>query len=217
MGEKKSFVLFNDLSIPVKSLSDEEAGKLFKAIFEYQNSGVKQELSASAEMAFIFVKQQLDRSQKKYEETCKKNSENAHKRWDKNKANNAVGCGRMPTDAKHADSDPDPDPDPDSDNEPEKKIKDIKHKYGEYHHVLLTDKQYEGLKDKVDDREKWIRIIDENIEEKGNIYKIKNFYLAILKWYGRDNTIDKQEEERNKKFDERHKARMERQKARFII
>ena len=93
----------------------------------------------------------------------------------------------------------------------------IKHKYGEYKHVLLTDKQYEDLKDKVDDREKWIRIMDESIEEKGNKYNIKNFYLAILKWYGRDNTVDKAEAERNKKFDERQKARLERDKARGIV
>ncbi len=68
----------------------------------------------------------------------------------------------------------------------EKKEKEPKHKYGEYKHVLLTDEQYEDLKDKVDDREKWIRIIDESIEEKGNKYGIKNFNLAIQKWYKRE-------------------------------
>ena len=66
------------------------------------------------------------------------------------------------------------------------KVNKIKHKYGEYQHVLLTDKQYEDLKGKVDDREKWIKILDESIEEKGNIYKIKNFYLAALKWYKKE-------------------------------
>ena len=68
------------------------------------------------------------------------------------------------------------------------KVKDIKHKYGEYNHVLLTDKQYNDLQGKIEDREKWIKIVDESIEEKGNIYKIKNFYLAILKWSKRDLT-----------------------------
>ena len=68
----------------------------------------------------------------------------------------------------------------------EKEEKDIKKKYGEYFHVFLTDKQYEGLKSKVDDVEKWIRIIDETIQEKGNIYHIKDFNLAIQKWYKKD-------------------------------
>ncbi len=62
----------------------------------------------------------------------------------------------------------------------------IKHKYGEYNHVLLTDKQYEELKTCVDDREKWIKTIDDSIEEKGNIYNIKNFKMAAIKWYKRE-------------------------------
>lgn len=66
-----------------------------------------------------------------------------------------------------------------------KKIKPKKHKYGEYSHILLTDDEYEKLKDKVDDRNKWIGIVDEGIELKG--YKYQSHYLAILKWYkGRD-------------------------------
>jgi hypothetical protein len=63
------------------------------------------------------------------------------------------------------------------------KKKPEKHKYGEYHHVLLTDNQYAELKTCVDDREKWIKKMDESIEEKGNIYNIKNFKMAAIKWY----------------------------------
>jgi len=62
-----------------------------------------------------------------------------------------------------------------------KKLISTKHKYGEYKHVLLTDEEYEKLKDKVDNREEWIKKLDEGIELKG--YKYKNHYLAILKWY----------------------------------
>lgn len=57
----------------------------------------------------------------------------------------------------------------------------IKHIYGEYKHVLLTDEQYAKLKDKFgDDTERVINNLDEGIELKG--YKYKNHYLAILKW-----------------------------------
>ena len=74
----------------------------------------------------------------------------------------------------------------DKDKEEDKDKKPKKHEYGEYHHVLLSDKQYEELKDCVDDREKWIKAIDESIEEKGNIYNIKNFKMAAIKWYKRE-------------------------------
>jgi len=79
MAKKKSFVLFNDLSKPIKSLSDEEAGKLFKAIFEYQNGGIEQELSGASEMAFTFIKQQLDRNHERYEIICERNRTNGAK------------------------------------------------------------------------------------------------------------------------------------------
>ena len=59
-----------------------------------------------------------------------------------------------------------------------------KHKYGEYKHVLLTDEEYESLKDRIKDPDKWIKILDEGIELKG--YKYKSHYLAILKWYNKD-------------------------------
>lgn len=58
--------------------------------------------------------------------------------------------------------------------------KDIKHKYGEYQHVLLTDKQLEELKKEYSNYEELIKYLDEYIEMKG--YKAKNHYLAIKKW-----------------------------------
>ena len=63
--------------------------------------------------------------------------------------------------------------------------KEEKHKYGTYQHVLLTDEQYEKLKqDYPYEYEKMIQELDEGIELKG--YKYKNHYLAIKKWAKRD-------------------------------
>jgi uncharacterized phage protein (TIGR02220 family) len=104
-GEKKSFVLYTDLSKPVKSLSNEDAGKLFKAIFEYQNGGVEQELSGSAEMAFIFVKQQLDRNQDKYNAICERNRLNGLKGGRPEKAKEPSGLSGNPKEPKKADND----------------------------------------------------------------------------------------------------------------
>ena len=68
------------------------------------------------------------------------------------------------------------------------KSKPTKHKHGEYKHVLLTDEEYELLKDKVDNRDKWIKILDEAIETKG--YKYKNHSLVIQKWYKKETPED---------------------------
>lgn len=61
------------------------------------------------------------------------------------------------------------------------KSKQTKHKYGEYHHVLLDDNQYERLKKLYGDSlNEHIRILDEYIETSGKRYK--NHSLVIQKW-----------------------------------
>jgi hypothetical protein len=62
------------------------------------------------------------------------------------------------------------------------KAKPIKHKRGEYGHVLLTDEQEEKLISEYGEivTIKAITFLDEYIEEKN--YKSKNHYLTIRKW-----------------------------------
>ena len=64
-------------------------------------------------------------------------------------------------------------------------IKEEKHKYGEYHKVLLKDSELEKLKtdypeDKFPSYKDLIKYLDEYIEMKG--YKAKSHYLVIKKW-----------------------------------
>ena len=65
---------------------------------------------------------------------------------------------------------------------PTPKKKAVKHKHGEYQHVLLTDNEIEKLIEEYDKdmTVKLIKFLDEYIEMKG--YKAKNHYLAIKKW-----------------------------------
>jgi hypothetical protein len=60
-----------------------------------------------------------------------------------------------------------------------------KHKYGEYKHVLLTDKQYETLPLKVDNRERWIKQLDEYLENHPK-KSYANHNLTIQNWYRND-------------------------------
>ena len=63
-----------------------------------------------------------------------------------------------------------------------KPVKPIKHKYGEYKHVLLSDEDVEKLQKEYGENltDASITFLDEYIEMKG--YKAKNHYLAIRKW-----------------------------------
>ena len=65
---------------------------------------------------------------------------------------------------------------------PVKKSKPVKHKHGEYKHVLLTDEEVDKLKKEYGEAMtgKAIVHLDEYIEMKG--YKAKSHYLAIRKW-----------------------------------
>ena len=86
MAKKKSFILYADYIKHIGKLTDEEAGRLFKAIFEYVNEGRLPDLDGMATMSFSFIANQLDNDLQKYEETCKKRSENIKKRWEMAKA-----------------------------------------------------------------------------------------------------------------------------------
>ena len=59
---------------------------------------------------------------------------------------------------------------------------DIKHTYGEYKHVRLTDKERDKLMDEFGESETLaaIKYLDEYIEEKG--YKAKSHYLSMRRW-----------------------------------
>jgi len=63
-----------------------------------------------------------------------------------------------------------------------KKEKEPKHKYGEYNHVTLTDKEYNTLVEKYGEDRTLLAIknMDEWCEMKGKSYK--SYYLALLNW-----------------------------------
>lgn len=73
-----------------------------------------------------------------------------------------------------------------------KDINTIKHKHGEYQHVLLTDKEMGKLIETYgkDIAERAVEFLDAYIEEKG--YKAKSHYLTIRRW-----VIDAVKEKKN--------------------
>jgi hypothetical protein len=75
----------------------------------------------------------------------------------------------------------------------------VKHKYGEYKNVLLSDSDIEKLKAKFPDWQDKIEILSKGIELKG--YKYKNHYLAILKWAERDSPQKSTKKEKALTFD----------------
>lgn len=85
---KRAFLLYNDQKEIVDELDDEQAGKLFKAIFEY-NVNKKMTLKGALKIIFISFKTTFDRDEKKWNEISEKRSKagkiGAKERWDSQK------------------------------------------------------------------------------------------------------------------------------------
>lgn len=67
----------------ISRMPDEDAGKLLKGLFEFQVNGTKPKFAEEYNplgFAFTAISNQVQRSNERYEEICKKNSENARKR-----------------------------------------------------------------------------------------------------------------------------------------
>lgn len=85
--KRETFVLNTDLYDKTISLSNEELGKLIRKILLYVSNKELPTLEDKLELVFDFIKFDLDKNYKKYEERCKQNSENG-KRGGAPKGNN---------------------------------------------------------------------------------------------------------------------------------
>ena len=87
---KSSFVIMESWALTLSKLDDEIAGKLIKAICEYQATGEMTSDDGVVMAIFAGWKSQIDTNNEIYEETCRQRSEAGKKgmtkRWGNNKA-----------------------------------------------------------------------------------------------------------------------------------
>ncbi|HBC21905.1 MAG TPA: hypothetical protein DC009_07540 [Porphyromonadaceae bacterium] len=84
MEERNSFVFFLNWKNILRKYPMEVRCAVYDAVFEYAESGTLPEgMSDAAMMAFEFIKQDIDRMQDKYEQTCEKRKAAVNKRWEK--------------------------------------------------------------------------------------------------------------------------------------
>ncbi len=85
MKQKASFNLRMEYWEWLKLLTDEELGRLLRAVYIYERERkAPRNLSAVTEMAFTVIKNDLDEGQKKYEALCNANKQKARIRWQNN-------------------------------------------------------------------------------------------------------------------------------------
>ena len=76
---KNSFLIYHEYKEHFELLSDEELGRFMRGIMSYEIDGVLPEFDGMLKMAFSFVRAQLDRDTKKYEEVKGKRSKAGQK------------------------------------------------------------------------------------------------------------------------------------------
>ena len=213
MAKKKSFILYADYIKHIGKLTDEEAGRLFKAIFEYVNEGRLPDLDGMTAMAFSFISNQLDSDLQKYEETCKKRSENIKKRWEKaNKCQNQTDSTADTKDTNEYKcifcntNDTDNGIDSDIDIENEIDIENDSDSGSVLHNntvpvpgttttnVHLTEKQYNDLCGKYGKEiiDRYIAKIGRYLNSNGK-KPFSNHYETIVKWLTSDNIQPKRQ------------------------
>lgn len=105
---KDNFILQNSHKDLFNTLTDSQAGKLIKAIFQYEESGEIPNLSPATQMAFVSIRGTLDKNAEKYAKVVERNRENGKRGGrpkKEEKPKKASGFFGNPTKPKKADND----------------------------------------------------------------------------------------------------------------
>lgn len=99
MGKKDSFVLYTDQKAVIDKLSNEQAGKLIKAIYTYVETEKLPELEMTLDLVITPFITTLDRDKKKYEEISKVRANASKRKQNKQMVTNDSKCNDSDTDS----------------------------------------------------------------------------------------------------------------------
>lgn len=73
---KNSFLIYYEYEEQLSILSDEELGQLIRAIFKYEKNNEIPKFTGVLQIAFLFIKGNLDRDREKYDKRCETSANN---------------------------------------------------------------------------------------------------------------------------------------------
>lgn len=171
--ERRAFLMYAEWHPLLEGMTDEQAGKLIKAIYAYQKGEEYEITDALLLGVFQMIKAKFDADRKLYEEKCEKNRANGAKGGRPRKQEEPTKTERLTEKPKV------------------KKEEPKKQEYGEYHNVKLTEEEYKRLCEKNGEGKtaEAIKILDTYIESlspaKKKEYLKKNHNLCMQNWvYG---------------------------------
>lgn len=175
---RDSFILYTEQKEIFENLTDEQAGQLIKQVFNYSISGEEPHLNSLLKIAFIPIRQSIDRNTEKWEDVKKKRSEagkngaEIKKQKQAKQANANFAKNETANQAVNVN---------DNVNVNDIKKENIKTKYGENGNVKFTDEEYEKVKAYFpNDYTERIQALDDYIQSKGKQYK--DFFATLKTW-----------------------------------
>lgn len=75
------FPCYHSYAKKCEKLTDQELGRLFRALMKFSATGQRQELAGRESIAFDFIADDIARAKENYEAKCQKNAENIAKRY----------------------------------------------------------------------------------------------------------------------------------------
>lgn len=162
---KNSFVIYHNYLEILEDLTDEQVGKLFRAMLKYDRFGEEPAFDSELKIAFKFIKKDLDYNKETYENICKRNRENGNKGGRPKNPENPVGY-------LETQENPEKPKKPDNDNDNDNDIYNIKEKNkkgntAQRETLLATIKQFFCDEEIISQIEMWLRYK----QEKGQTYK----------------------------------------------
>jgi len=211
--KNKATLLLHSFDELIVCLTDEEAGRLLKAILDYDIRGEETEFDDRAlRFLYIQIKNSLDSHKTHYKKVCNERKKSAEKRWGASESEEEKG-EKMQMHANaydemqmHANAyninikEKENIKENSNENVNEKKsradgsVSDThthKKAYGEFSNVFLTDEEYELVKTRLSDGERKLEAFSAYIAATGKTYS--NYYARLLNWnlYGNEQGRDK--------------------------
>lgn len=197
---KDSFILYTEQKEVIDKLTDEQAGKLIKAIYEYVETDKMPQLDSLLEIVIIPFKQNIDRNIDKWEQIKQKRSEagkigaEIKKQKQAKQANVNFAKSKETNQAVNVNENVNVN---DNDNV---NVKDKKIHFADY--VSMTNAEYEKLVSTYgkDVSDQCITVLDNYKGSNGKKYK--SDYRAILSW-----VVDKVKKEKPREPQKQYKQR----------
>ena len=212
--KNKAIFLLHSFDELINHLTDEEAGQLLKALYDYDMRGIEREFEDRS-MFFLFhqIKNTLDKHQKHYNDVCEARKKSAEKRWrddsgeTKNKAVMQMHANayKEKENEKVKENLKEKEKENVNVKENEKQDKAVgfeadatqthKNTYGEFKNVFLSDEEYKRLKERFPDVLNRIDSLSAYMKSTGKVYL--DHYAQLINWHSyatapdRDNTATK--------------------------